>query len=134
MDFISILLRLLLLLFLGSTSNAGSAPAVPVPPEGPTMRVDHIIETVDVMVLESFPMQLRLQLTGYQPDGCNFAVQVEQAREGNTIRVHIFRDVPEDVACPMMIVGYEDTIALEGSFEPGTYTIDVNGVITTIDL
>ena len=104
------------------------------PEEGNFMQVDTVIESVEVTVLESFPMQLRLTVTGYQPDGCDFPVQVVQERDENTVSVHIFRDVPADVMCPMMLVSYEDGIMMEGGFSSGTVTINVNDQTVTVDL
>jgi hypothetical protein len=105
-----------------------------VPVEGNLMQVDTVVESVDVLVLESFPMQLNLVVKGYQPDGCNFPVQVDQSRDGNTVTVHIYREVPQDAMCPMMIVGYEETIALEGGFENGSFTIHVNDQTVNVEL
>jgi hypothetical protein len=34
--------------------------------------------------------------------------------------------VPLEVMCPMILLEYNETIPLDGSFEPGTYTIHVN--------
>jgi hypothetical protein len=36
--------------------------------------------------------------------------------------------------CPMMIVGYEETIQIEGSFEGGTVTIHVNEQTVSVEL
>jgi hypothetical protein len=105
-----------------------------VPVEGNMMQVDTVVESVDVLVLESFPMQLNLVVKGYQPDGCDFPVQVEQVRDGNTVTVHIYREVPQDAICPMMIVGYEETIALEGGFENGSFTIHLNDQTVNVEL
>jgi hypothetical protein len=105
-----------------------------VPVEGNLMQVDTVVESVDVLVLESFPMQLNLLVKGYQPDGCDFPVQVEQVRDGNTVTVHIYREMPQDAICPMMIVGYEETIALEGGFENGSFTIHVNDQTVNVEL
>ncbi|MBC8170645.1 MAG: hypothetical protein H7X77_03200 [Anaerolineae bacterium] len=97
------------------------------------IRADTLIDSAEVLVMESFPPQLMLNVKGYQPDGCNYPVQVEQTREGNTIKVHIFREMPMDIMCTMIVVSYEAAIPL-GSFDPGEYTIDVNGVIVTVAL
>jgi hypothetical protein len=96
-------------------------------------RVDTVIESAEVLVMESFPPQLMLNVKGYQPDGCQFPVIVEQSQEGNTIYVSIYREVPANVRCTMNIVPYEDSINL-GSFEPGQYTIDVNGTLVDVQL
>ena len=101
---------------------------------GNFMRVDTVIESVDVIVLESFPMQLQVSVTGAQPDGCDLPVQVEQTVEDDVVTVQIYRDVPLDVMCPAVLVPYEDTIDIDGSFEGGTITININDFTTSVDL
>lgn len=116
----------LFLLFAGAQLPAG-APPVDVPQEAAeTFRSPTIIDSVDAQILESFPAQIHLAVTGSQPDGCDYPVRVEQHRDGSTITVEIFREMPLAVMCPMMLLPYEDTIPLEGTFESGTYTIIVN--------
>lgn len=94
----------------------------------------HVITEVNVRVMESFPMQIVLEVTGYQPDGCEAEVKVDQQREGNTVRVSIYRVLPPDIMCTMEVVDYAADIPLEGGFEPGKYIFDVNGVIVEVDL
>jgi hypothetical protein len=144
---LDIILRILgmILLALGATLGAGgrqpsedsasSSPALPPAPVTPTFSpggdmptnpVPHVISTVEIFVLESFPVQISLGVIGYQADGCTFPVQVTQSRTGNTITVNIFRDVPINVMCTMQVIEDRETIMLEGTFDPGTYTIIVN--------
>jgi hypothetical protein len=136
MDIIIWLITLLLLV--GQAGEPGGQPVQPIFPtptpveEADMVQVPHVIESVDALLLESFPVQIQLHVTGYQPDGCEFPVQVEQQRDGNDVTVRIYRTVPVDVVCPLMIVGYDEMIRLEGGFESGTYTIDVNG--TTVEV
>lgn len=99
-----------------------------------TMQVMTVIEDVQVAILESFPMQISLEITGFQPDGCDVPVIVDETLEDDTVTVEIYRNVPADVMCPMNIVPYEDTIILESTFEGGTITINVNGTVKTVDL
>lgn len=95
--------------------------------------VPTVIESVDVRVLESFPPQLSVQITGYHPDSCEFPVEVETTTVDNTITVEIYRNIPPNVRCAGESVPYETSINL-GSFDPGDYTIDVNGTIVEITL
>ena len=92
-----------------------------------------VIDSVDALILESDPPQINLHVSGYQPDGCTFPVEVEQSVEGNSINVRIYRVLPPDIMCTMQLVPYDDTISL-GSFESGAYTIDVNGTVITVNL
>lgn len=102
--------------------------------EGNAMPVDTVIETVEVAILESFPMQLQLVVSGYQPDGCDFPVEVAQRVDGNDVTLHIFRNVPPDVMCTMNLAPYEETILIDGGFTEGTVNIQVNEFTTSVDL
>ena len=86
------------------------------------------VESVDVVVLESFPYQLRAQVRGYLPDGCTRIDDVRQSREGNVILVTITTLRERDAICIQRIEVVERTIALEGGYLPGAYVLRVNGV------
>jgi hypothetical protein len=105
-----------------------------LPEEGNTMRVDNVIENVEVAVMESFPMQLHLTVTGPPPHGCRFPVQVEPTVTETPVQIHIFREIPADTMCPAMIMSYEDTIIVDGSFTGGTVTITVNNQTVSVEL
>lgn len=92
------------------------------------------INSVTINVMESFPMQISLEVSGEHPDGCDYPVMIDQEREDNVVTVSIYREVPPDVMCPMMLNPYEATIKLDDSFESGSYEIRVNGVIENIDI
>jgi hypothetical protein len=117
--------------------DASAAPPISVtrdPLAGGDMTgnpVPHVIESVEAFILESMPPQISLGVIGYQPDGCNFPVQVAQSRQGNSITVNIYREVPPGMMCTMQVIAYQNTILLEGTFDPGTYTITVNGITIT---
>jgi hypothetical protein len=111
------------------TTSAGNGSG-----EGAMLQVEHLVESVDVLVLESFPMQLTLRVRGYQPDGCQAPVQVTQQVDGNNVQVKIFRELPADAICPMVAVMYEEDIRIEGTFTGGRVDIQVNQFTTNIDL
>lgn len=131
---IEFLIRVLAALVLG-LFGISSVVTTEVEPQAETMiQQATIIESVEVLVLESFPMQIDLHVTGYQAHGCDAPVQVAQSRDGSRISVEIFTELPMGVMCPAVLRAYDDTIRLEGSFEPGTYQIEVNGTIVEIEL
>ncbi|NLX11916.1 MAG: hypothetical protein GXY36_19895 [Chloroflexi bacterium] len=111
-----------------------STPEIGAGGEAVPFRSPTVIEDIEVVVMESMPMQVSLTVTGYQPDGCELPVQIEQRREGNDIYVEIYREMDPAMACPMTIVAYNETIPLEGGFEPGEYTFHVNDYRETITL
>jgi Ca-activated chloride channel family protein len=111
-----------------ATTASGPLPALPAG------AVAHVIESVEYRVMESFPMRVVLQVRGYQPDGCSAPVEVVQVRDGNNVSVQIYRRLPPDSMCPMMIVEYAEDIVLEEGFVFGQYHIDVNGVTLELKL
>lgn len=106
----------------------------PLPKLDGTLRSAPIITDVQVMALESYPVQLVLIVTGQFRDGCTLPVQVEQQRDGNTVTVVLYRRKAADMLCPDVMQPFEQAVRLEGGFESGTYTIRVNDFMTTITL
>ena len=129
MGLIEILVRLLMgffSLFFFGVSGPPTRPAEP--PQSVTYTVPSIIEDAQVNIMESDPVQVSLTVQGQHPDGCEFPVIVEQMRSENTVTVNIYREIPADIMCTMIVRPYEDTIRLDGNFAPGSYVITVNGV------
>jgi hypothetical protein len=91
-----------------------------------------VIEQVETQVSNTVPATITLEVSGYHPDGCKFPAQVQQSRVDTQVTVKIYRIVPVDVMCTMDLNPYKDTITLEGTFESGDYTIDVNGTIVQV--
>lgn len=127
-----IIIRLLILLFL-TIFGVRTEVTEPPPPEATFESLTHI-ESVEAVVLESAPAQIQLHLSGFQPNGCDFPVVVEQARSGNTVTLKIYRNIPQNIMCAAVLVEYNETITLNGTFEPGTYTIDVNGFVVEVTI
>lgn len=121
-----VLLRMLIAVFLVIVGMATQAPATPPPNDNATTRIATVIDSVTANVLSTSPAQIELNVTGYQPDGCDFPVIVDQTRDGSTITVSIYRELPADTMCPAVLRDYAETIHLDGSFTPGTYSIKVN--------
>ncbi|MFN8374969.1 MAG: hypothetical protein U0694_19100 [Anaerolineae bacterium] len=136
MSIIEWLLWLLFLLFFGTRSEVPVPPPMtptPTPITEPTFQADYTIESVDALILESYPMQLQLQVTGYQPSGCDYPPIVEQSISDTTITVHIYSNIPLAAICPAMLVPYEATIRIDGSFTGGLYTLNVNTFTTQVN-
>ena len=101
---------------------------------GETERIMTNIFQVEVTVMESWPMQIMLDVSGEHPDGCDLPVQVAQRRDGNNIQVEVYRELPYEIVCPMILRPYSDNIMLEGRFESGEYSISVNAHTQSIDI
>ncbi|MEN8217424.1 MAG: hypothetical protein ABFS56_13865 [Pseudomonadota bacterium] len=92
------------------------------------------IETIDIVILESFPVQVRVVAKGYFSDGCGRIDQIHTIRAGNSFNITITtRSVGE--ACTQALVPFEEVIELNVyGLKAGTYTVDVNGVTDTFKL
>ena len=91
-----------------------------------------VIEKIETSVSSTVPATVTMQISGYQPDGCKFPVKVEQTRTGDKVTVKIYRSKPIGVMCTMDLNPYNDTITLDGTFDSGSYTVDVNGTVVIV--
>jgi hypothetical protein len=89
------------------------------------------IESVRIIVAESFPPQYFLLVKSGLPNGCIRFDGYEVVREGDTIRVTVTNLEPADrnTVCTEMYGTVDSNIPLGSDFEPGkTYTVLVNDV------
>ncbi|MEX2236194.1 MAG: hypothetical protein WEB00_01475 [Dehalococcoidia bacterium] len=112
----------------GSTTSDGPPPC----PEETVDENDYTIgqfnvESVDVLIAESFPVQIFVTAAGYFPDGCTELHEVTIDQQGNEFIVTITTRRPADAVCTQAIVEHIESIGL-GSPPPGDYTVTVNGV------
>jgi inhibitor of cysteine peptidase len=90
-----------------------------------------LVDAVDVKLLESFPVQVHARVQGVLGDGCTEIESVTQARAGGAVTVTILSKRPKDAMCTQIAKTYDETIALDGGFPPGSYTLRVNAHETT---
>jgi inhibitor of cysteine peptidase len=93
------------------------------------------VTSIDLLLLESFPVQVHAAVKGDFPDACTAIGTATQRREGNTIYVELMTTRPADMACAQVITPFEHNVPLDVAGLPaGTYTVDVNGVTGTFKL
>lgn len=93
------------------------------------------VESIEIMILESFPVQIHAGITGFLGDGCTSLGSITTTREGNTFFVQITTQRPAEAMCTQQLVGFQESIALDVyGLAAGTYTIDANGVTNTFIL
>ncbi len=93
------------------------------------------VESIQVMILESFPVQVQVVSEGYLPDGCTEIDEITTEREGNTFNIKISTKSPKDAMCTQAIVPFSKTIPLEvQGLKAGNYTVNVNGVTGSFEL
>jgi len=94
-----------------------------------------IVDNIDILVLESFPLQINAVVSGNVPDGCTTVFEKEIALIDKTFYVVLNNDRnPEDM-CIQVITPYEKNIALNVyNFKAGEYFVDINGVVKSFTL
>jgi inhibitor of cysteine peptidase len=105
------------------------------PIEGEVVVGEAVVESIEIMILESFPVQVRVVASGYLPDACTQLGEITTTREGKTFEVTIATIRPADKACAAVVVDFQETIPLDVyGLEAGEYTVIVNGVSDTFRL
>jgi inhibitor of cysteine peptidase len=93
------------------------------------------VESIEIITLESFPVQIQVIAEGYLPDGCTEVDKVTIEREGNTFTVNISTKRPKDAICTQEIVPFNETTPLDvQGLKAGNYTVNVNGVTESFEL
>ncbi|MEZ4512873.1 MAG: NBR1-Ig-like domain-containing protein [Chloroflexota bacterium] len=137
--FLGLGLSLLLLLAACGGSDATPTPIIPEATEVPAtatavsstdpVRSQATVDSIQVNLLESFPVGVNVVARGELPDGCTQLEEVVQQQSGNTFRVILttLRD-PAQV-CTEALVPFEETIPLEvAGLKAGAYSVLVNGI------
>jgi putative hemolysin len=105
---------------------------VPLPP--PTSEGIYL-ESVEVRLAESFPVQVSAVLRGNFADGCTSLAGVDVTREGDTFHIVLRSRIQQGVMCTMALVPFEEIVVLESAgLPPATYTVTSHGQTTTFDL
>jgi len=93
------------------------------------------VESIDILTLESFPVQIHVIAEGYLPDGCTEIDEVNTEREGNVFNINITTKRPKDAVCTQAIEDFEKTIPLDvQGLKAGNYTVNVNGATGSFEL
>ena len=102
---------------------------------GTTIEGEAMVDSVEVLILESFPVQVKVNVKGSLADACTTVGDVTTTRDGNTFNVKITTTRPADAMCAQVITPFEENITLDvKGLQKGTYTVDVNGVTETFEL
>lgn len=93
------------------------------------------VESMSINIMESFPVQVSVTMSGYLPDGCTKIYEITAPREEQTFTIDIVTRKPVDVACTMALVPFEETISLDvEGLAAGEYTVQYGDLIETFTL
>ncbi|MEZ4591663.1 MAG: NBR1-Ig-like domain-containing protein [Chloroflexota bacterium] len=136
------LLFILLLLFTGLVACGGSdepdtADSTPTTTaDTPTavatdapLQQEASVDSIEILILESFPVQVNVRARGDLPDGCTSIDNVTTNQQGTTFNITITTMRQTGEICTEALVPFEETISLNVLGLPaGTYAVNVNGI------
>ena len=106
---------------------ANSNPYSPQPGDEALKRSGIFLDSTQVLILESFPVQIVLSLKGNLPDPCHqLRVVISQPDAQKRIAVDVYSVTDPDKVCVQVLAPLDANINL-GSFPAGHYTVWVNG-------
>jgi inhibitor of cysteine peptidase len=86
------------------------------------------VTEIDILILESFPVQVHVVAKGYLPNPCTRIDQIIQSREGNNFFITI-KTKTSSLPCIQVLTPFKEIISLDVYGLPaGTYTVNVNGI------
>ena len=86
------------------------------------------VTEIDILILESFPVQVHVVARGYLPNPCTQIEEITQSREGNDFTITITTKTSQG-PCIQVLIPFEETIVLDVYGLPAdTYNVNVNGI------
>ena len=94
------------------------------------------LDSIEVLLLESHPVQVHVLLRGNLADSCTTLDPIAQTnRANNVIFLNLSAKRPTEQACLTVLVPFEETISLDlTGLTAGTYTVEAAGMSATFEL
>ncbi|MDF1533785.1 MAG: hypothetical protein P1P69_04690 [Methanosarcinaceae archaeon] len=106
-----------------------------LPEDGEYLYGTAVVEDIEILILESFPVQINVITKGYLPDGCTKIGDITKSLDGNTFTVTVKTIRPADAMCTQAIVPYEKSIPLDVyGLKAGTYIVVINSISSSFEL
>jgi inhibitor of cysteine peptidase len=92
-----------------------------------TYGQDAAVESLEIFMLESFPVQVEAHVSGYLPDGCTELDEIIVERQDQDFILTVqTRRSTGDIACTQALVPFEETVDLDvQGLSAGTYNVIV---------
>ena len=124
----------LIIMLAASCAPIRSTPS-PIVTEDPTQASVAVVKSIEILLLESFPLQVNAVLRGDLPDaGCTTIASVNQVREGNTFKLTLVTTTDPLAVCAQVLTPFEEVVSLDVHGLPaGIYTVEAGGIQTTFE-
>lgn len=129
-----LILGILIFILVAACAPATATPA-PIVTEIPVTGGEDkpgsvaVVDSIEIHLLESFPLQVNAVIRGTLPDaGCTTIASVEQVREGNTFKLTLVTTTDPLALCAQALTPFEEVVALDVKDLPaGEYVVNANG-------
>ena len=112
-----------------------TTPANPTSPSGGGQGATVYVDSIEILTLESFPVQMSANVKGNLPDPCTTITSAASQRDGNTFNIDIATTRDEGRACIQVLSPFEQSVALDVvGLKAGTYTVVAGDVSETFEL
>lgn len=119
----------------GPMAGTPTATPSPIVTEEPSFGSVAIVKSIEILLLESFPLQVHAVVRGDLPDaGCTTIASVEQVRQGNTFTLTLVTTTDPLALCAQALTPFEEVVPLDVHGLPaGIYTVEAGGVTETFE-
>lgn len=117
------------------TPVSSDDPTTEPEPAGEIITGMAMIDSVELLLLESFPLQMTAHIIGNYPDGCTGLGTVTQERVENVITITVETTRPADMMCTQALVPFAENVPVDIHGLPaGEYSVIINDVEATFTL
>lgn len=93
------------------------------------------VESIQIVITESFPVQINVVAKGHLPNHCMLIDQVTEERDSNTFVIKILTTYQPGKNCTPAAQTFEEIIPLTVvGLKAGIYAVQVNGITDTFEL
>jgi inhibitor of cysteine peptidase len=93
------------------------------------------VDQVEVNRARGNPPQYTAIVSGFLPDACTRIGRISQRVSRTTIMVTMYTRRPGDAMCAAVLAPFEENVPLDvDGLSAGSYSVDVNGVVTSFTL
>ena len=108
-------------------NEAPGSPLDPLPDEDKMVRGEVTVSSSELLIMESYPLQIDLAVEGTLPTPCHqLRASVQEPDPENIINVELYSLVDPNLICAQVLQVFEENIPL-GSYPDGSYTVYLNG-------
>ncbi|MHB8134558.1 MAG: hypothetical protein ACYDH1_10090 [Anaerolineaceae bacterium] len=116
---------------------SSDTPIAPTKPGGwNSYQQQAYVDQIQINLMESFPLQVSVTVTGNLPDGCTTLEEIQALQvDDQTFEIRVFTNRMIDALCTQALVPFEENVNLDVRNLPaGTYTVKAYDLLETFTL